>query len=513
MGEHGLFSFTCPAFRQNIVVTGEAFKHDGVLEFVFAQLRERVRLAYEKSGDLRIPAVSIVDQSWIDRRVRERSEMKRGGNDVADIRPAIRAADQNGMRQKIEDILRTGFDLSPFGLDKPATAPETVLQSAPSASSEESEEANVVEAAETPVPSSPFIVPSQPIPVPAPVVVPVSVAKPVDEMDASTRDLLSSLSIPALFSGLTGASFSSYNNDRQEKERDRKPAQLERKGASHMSESPATPPRLRGGSSAKALSTPRPIKQQSKHHHRRSRDASDDSNNEDEDETDDNNNEGEPEKSAEPAAEASGSEVESEPEVLERRRSKAKKSREPIPLPQSKTKTKSSGKKHSGKRRDEPVSDSASDSYSEDNASGSGSDSGSETDPEEIEHIKDESRRRRHDKREKRRLEPPIELDDEIRSDTEDITTLSRRLRYQRGLARETVGEVLLIKKHLDDLTHVQLELGKKLDANSEQIEKLIIFLNEMSAPAHVESVPRRSSEKPKSKVKSTGGRVHKREW
>ena len=104
-----------------------------------------------------------------------------------------------------------------------------------------------------------------------------------------------------------------------------------------------------------------------------------------------------------------------------------------------------------------------------------------DTDEEEIEHIRQEASRRRHAKREQRRTETPIELDGEIQSENEDITTLSRRVRYNHNLLRDLVWRTLQNERHQSDLTEVQDALSRKLEKVGDDVKQLSSEVDELA--------------------------------
>jgi hypothetical protein len=136
---------------------------------------------------------------------------------------------------------------------------------------------------------------------------------------------------------------------------------------------------------------------------------------------------------------------------VSRHKSKSRKQREPEPESEQSPSSSDYDEKQS-ENEDSDHSGSGSASEQDDLDSQSEEQTDSETDQSEQEHIREESRRRRMERQERKRNHSPIELNGEIDSSAEDITTLSRRMRWQQGLSSETVREVRTLKLDMEEI-------------------------------------------------------------
>jgi len=157
--------------------------------------------------------------------------------------------------------------------------------------------------------------------------------------------------------------------------------------------------------------------------------------------------------------------------------------------------------------------DEPSHSESETNHSGSEYDSDSEeqsdsaTDESEEEHIREESKRRRQ---ERRKRGPPIEIDGEIDSSVEDITTLSRRMRYQRGVAKETVEEVWLLKRDMKDMISSVDDIHKEVYDLLGRVNQLAEYVQDLTSLLYEAGVLSHPDTKQKEKEETQKKSAHK---
>ena len=106
----------------------------------------------------------------------------------------------------------------------------------------------------------------------------------------------------------------------------------------------------------------------------------------------------------------------------------------------------------SSRRSESELFDEESDS---DVSESDGSDSQHEA---QIELMAEAMKRRKKQRAERRRTSQPIELDGDILSDQEDIESLSRRLRYQRGLLKEMVTVINSLNENIELLLRSKSE-------------------------------------------------------
>jgi hypothetical protein len=403
------------------------------------------------------PGVQRVNQSWLDTCTKKRRSVR--GFDsytVPNLMPCMRVDYDPKVESALKIILGMGFNLKQFDpelTDSTLTEPLVPFwddEGNETALGSESSEGNEASPASSPIPAEVSVKPV--VEASAPEAVPGTLSGTVSEAVSQQQPslTLAALAMPALEFTQTQPPVN----------------KLERKGYSESPEAISKPSKAgrNSASAAKALSTPRPIKA---------------------------------EKKSKSPVKQKEKERESVP-VVSKGRSKKRE-----PEPESEESEQSEENENSDEGSEQSDEDQEQSESESEEQSASDTDSG-------VEMIHEESRRRRHTTRARREEHTPIELDTEVRSENEDITTISRRQRYQRALSKEIGARLIGVERHLDVQRKCLYDQEKISDRQEQQIKELYQIIDDQAQQLQqITMYVRRSQQNRDSDVQNKGTRGH----